>query len=260
MRTALNRAEREGISFHLYEGGSVPPDVREQIFEISQAWLRDKRLPEMSFTLGHVDDIDDPHVLVTAALDREGRVQAFADWLPIYARDGSALDLMRRRPDAPNGIMEFMIGSALLACKQEGHQVVSLGAVPLANLNRDADESLVQYVLGVVYRRFDTLYHFQPLFAFKQKFQPEWHGTFLVYQHHGQLPRIALAVLRAHLPDLTLGTVAELLGAAAAQRLAGAAKHSRDRARPDQSQPWGDAQAGLMGEPQSYQDPGATSR
>jgi phosphatidylglycerol lysyltransferase len=229
VRTALNRAAREGIDFHLYEGGSLPPDVRAQIFEISRAWLDDKRLPEMSFTLGDVDDIDDPSVLVSVAQDCEGRVLAFADWLPIYARAGWAIDLMRRRPDAPNGVMEFMIGSALLALKERGHQMASLGAVPLANLNRDVDESLVQQILGVVYRRFDTFYHFQSLFGFKQKFQPEWRGTFLVYQRDSQLPRIGLAVLRAHLPGLTPGTIMELLGATAAERLLRVAKHGRDR-------------------------------
>lgn len=219
VRTALNRAEREGIRFQIYEGGTLPPAVREQIFSISTEWLRGKQLPEMEFTLGKVDDIDDPNVYVTVALDERGRVHAFANWLPMYAANGWVIDLMRRRSDAFGGVMEFLIASSLLAFKDQGAAVASLSAAPLADVERDGDESVIAHVLEVMYQRFDRLYHFQSLFAFKRKFQPQWQGVYLVYASQADLPRIALAVLRAHLPDLGPGRLAQMLDTAVARRL-----------------------------------------
>ncbi len=218
-RTALNRATREGITFQMYEGGNVPEEVREQIFAISEQWVGGKGLPEMSFTLGTASDIDDPNLYVTVALDAEGRVHAFSDWLPMYAIDGWVIDLMRRRADAFNGAMEFLIVSSLLAFKERGHRVASLSLAPLANVSPDEDESLIQRLLGVIYERFNTYYHFQSLFSFKKKFQPQWQAAYLIYEDHADLPRIGLALVRVHLPGLNPLSVAELLGSSLAQRI-----------------------------------------
>jgi lysylphosphatidylglycerol synthetase-like protein (DUF2156 family) len=219
VRSALNRARREGVTFHLYAGGEAPPPVRAQLVEISAAWLKAKDLPAMGFTLGTVEDVDDPNVVVAVALDRTGQVHGFLDWLPMYAARGWVIDLMRRRADAMPGIMEFLIGSSLLAFKEQGYAVVSLAAAPLANAGAEEDGSPLARVLAFIAERFDQFYHFQSLFAFKRKFQPQWEGVYLIYRGNAELPRIALAILRAHMPELGPRLVAELLGARVVERL-----------------------------------------
>jgi phosphatidylglycerol lysyltransferase len=220
IRTAINRAAREGVAFRLYDGGSVPAEIRAQLFAISDEWLAAKDLPSMGFTLGTVADVDDPNVQVAVAIDREGRVQGFLDWLPMYAARGWVIDLMRRRSDAFPGVMEFLIGSSLLAFKEQGYQVASLAAAPLADQER-GDGPPLQRALRVVFDHFDTFYNFQTLFAFKKKFQPRWQGVYLVYRSHGELPRIAVAILRAHMPELGPRLVAEIVGGGVVERLVG---------------------------------------
>jgi len=219
VRTALNRAAREGISFQLYEGGAVPSAIREQLIAISAAWLRGQALPELGFTLGKTTDIDDPNVYVAVAADSAGSVQGFVDWLPLYAARGWVIDLMRRRPDACAGVMEFLIGSSLLAFKERGDQVASLAAAPLAHLGRDQEESALARGLGFVYAHFDRFYHFQSLFAFKKKFQPQWQDVYLVYRSHAELPRITLAILHAQMPTLGPRLIGEIIGATIAEPL-----------------------------------------
>jgi len=219
IRTAINRAKRLGIGFEMYEGGTVPEKIRDQLFSISQEWTSQMKLPEMGFTLGRTQDIDDPNINVAVAVDGSGRVDAFVDWLPIYARHGWVIDLMRRRPESMTGVMDFLIGMSLLAFKERGYKMASLSVAPLANLDREENASVLQRVVNRVYEHFDAYYSFKSLFAFKGKFQPSWEPVYIVYPDPFRLPAISLALLRAYLPDMDAMRVAEFVGSAISKTL-----------------------------------------
>ena len=213
MRTALNRARREGVIFTLHEGGSLPAAVAEQLAAIDDQCQRGRALPPMEFTQGRVEDVRDPHVEVAVATDPSGRVLAYVDWLPIPAQNGRVIDLMRRRDDAMSGVMEYVIGMSLLTFQQRGEQVASLATAPLADLDRDRAHSVLPHVLGLVYENAGPYYSFKTLFEFKERFQPRWEPVHLVYRDASELPSAAMAILRAHLPDLDAQDVVRLLGA-----------------------------------------------
>jgi lysylphosphatidylglycerol synthetase-like protein (DUF2156 family) len=202
MRTALNRARKKGITFSLVEGGHVPPALETQLFAINRDWERAQKLPPLEFTLGRIEDVRDPAVEVALAVDASGRVEGFVDWLPMPARKGWVIDLMRRRPDAMSGTMEFLIGMSLLAFQQRGDRLASLATAPLADLDRAEDDQLLPKVLGVVYSRFQTYYNFQSLFDFKDRFQPRWQPVYLAYPDPAVLPAALIAILRAYLPRM----------------------------------------------------------
>lgn len=219
MRSALNRAKRDGISFELYEGGSVPPEIEEQLFAISAEWQEAQKLPPMEFTLGRTEDVRDPQIDVGVAFDATGRVHAFVDWLPVPAQRGWVIDLMRRRHDAMSNVMEFLIGMSLLVFQQRGDRFASLAAAPLADLDREDDERLLPRVLGAIYENFGTFYDFKSLFDFKERFRPRWEPVYLAYRDEAQLPAIAMAIVRAHLPNLDAAGLARILGANLVERL-----------------------------------------
>jgi len=76
VRSALNRAERDGISFQLVTLSEQDSSVLNQVQHMSQDWLDDKGLPEMGFTLGGVAEALDPAVRV--ALPSIGPVTSMA--------------------------------------------------------------------------------------------------------------------------------------------------------------------------------------
>jgi phosphatidylglycerol lysyltransferase len=213
-RTSLHRAAREGMTFQVFEGGSVPSGMRTQMEDIAHAWQQEKKLPPMGFTLGRTEDLDDPNVYVAAAVDAQGRVHAFVDWLPVPATRGWVIDLMRRRDESMNGVMEFLIASSLLFFKARGDREASLGTAPLADLAPGERDSLFEKVMGIVYEHGGALYQFRTLFEYKAKFQPEWRGAYLVYERSGDLPRVLLALMRAYFPDLSPKVLGEMIGAA----------------------------------------------
>ncbi len=220
VRTALNRASRDGIRFQMLGGGGIPPDLRRQMDEIEGEWMGAKGLPRIGFTLGRIEDVDDPDVEVAIATGPDGVVHAFADWLPIYARNAWVIDLMRRRRSAMPGAMEFLIASSLLTLKDRGYDAAGLGVAPLADIDRDEDAPVLLRVLGRIYERADTYYHFKSLFAFKSKFKPSWEPVYLAHRDLAGVPGTTMAILRAYIPGLDAPMMARFLGDALARKAA----------------------------------------
>ena len=151
VRTAINKAKRDGVTDVQSTFLEASLDVREQIEDISEEWAQLKALPEMKFTLGGVEELRDPRVRLLYAIDADGRVLGVTSWLPTW-RDGRivgwTLDFMRHRTDSPNGIMEFLIARMAERLRDEGladpeHAVefMSLSAAPLAGMNPERDNA-----------------------------------------------------------------------------------------------------------------------
>jgi lysylphosphatidylglycerol synthetase-like protein (DUF2156 family) len=207
IRTALNKAEREGMTFRLTRLADEPWGVRQQLRAISEGWVGDKELPEMRFTLGTLQEADDPEVRLALALSPQGDVDGFLSWLPVFGPGGEhhgwTLDLMRRRDDGFGAVMEYLIGSSARAFAEEGAQILSLSGAPLAH-HAGEDEGRIAHLLGQLSAILEPVYGFSSLHRFKQKFNPRSEPIYLLYRDEGDLTRIGAALTRAFLPDATL--------------------------------------------------------
>jgi lysylphosphatidylglycerol synthetase-like protein (DUF2156 family) len=206
VRSALNKAKREAITFRLVRLADEPFALRAQVHAISEQWVGDKGLPEMGFTLGGVDEALDPAVAVGVAVDATGSVHGVTSWLPVYAGggrvDGWTLDVMRRRDDGFRSVMEFMIASACLAFQKDGAAFVSLSGAPLARSAQSAEElDRTDRLLEKLGATLEPLYGFRSLHAFKAKFAPRYEPIHLAFRDEADLPRIGVALTRAYLPD-----------------------------------------------------------
>ncbi len=230
VRHPLNRAEREGMTAEWTRWRLLSPAMSSQIIDISEQWVADKALPELSFTLGGIDELTDPEVALLLAVDADGRLQAVTSWMPSW-QDGAivgwTLDFMRRRDDAPNGVMEFLIARAALLMKAEGVKVLSLSGAPLTDKPRVKgaavpERRVLSSFLGWLAVVLEPVYGFASLFRFKSKFNPAYRTLYMAYHDPVSLPAIGSAVMRAYLPDASAREYVTLLrsllaGAAAAQ-------------------------------------------
>lgn len=207
VRTALNRAKRDGIGFRTVVLADEPPAVLAQVRAISEEWVGNKGLPEMGFTLGGVDEALDRDVRVGLAVDGEGGVHGVTSWLPVYAPGGVVrgwtLDVMRRRADGFRPVMEFMIASACLEFAADGHEFVSLSGAPLARADGSAGTDRADRLLDGLGGALEPFYGFRSLHAFKAKFAPRYEPVYLCFRDEADLPRIGIALTRAYLPDAT---------------------------------------------------------
>ncbi len=221
VRTALNHATRHGISVEMGRLDELPERVRLQVAEISSGWTTARRLPELGFTLGGLDEAADPEVVVSVAVDPEGVVHGVTSWLPSHRPsdgtvEGWTLDVMRRREgsDAFRPVMELLIATSLLRFRDEGCAWASLSASPLAASGRVDDVSgsaaRLEFAVQRLATRLEPFYGFRSLHAFKAKFSPRLEPLYLVYPVDVALPRIMVALARAYLPEARLRDLAAL--------------------------------------------------
>lgn len=216
VRTALNKAKKEGITAEWWNYQSAPLALTDQVRAISEEWVADKGMPEMGFTLGGLAELDDPAVRCLIAVDEQRTVHGVTSWLPVYAGSGAVegwtLDFMRRRNGGFRGVVEFLIASAALGAQEEGAKFLSLSGAPLARLDRGDDPlgarqnvDPLQKLLDSAGKALEPVYGFRSLFAFKAKFQPRYEPLYMAYPDPAALPAIGNAIGRAYLPHMTAG-------------------------------------------------------
>jgi phosphatidylglycerol lysyltransferase len=215
VRTALNRARKLGISASWGRYSEFPLGVRAQVSEVSEEWAAQKKIPEMGFTLGGLDELDDADVLCCVAVDEAGFVYGVTSWLPVYENGvvvSWTLDFMRRRGDMFPGVMEFLIASAIQHLRGSV-EVISLSGSPLARENGEIEQQAegLAGILDVVGQALEPVYGFRSLASFKSRFQPEYRTLYMYYQDPLHLPAMGRALSRAYLPGLSVRHSARLL-------------------------------------------------
>ncbi|MFZ2174502.1 MAG: DUF2156 domain-containing protein [Rhodococcus sp. (in: high G+C Gram-positive bacteria)] len=221
IRTALNRAKKSGVTAEWVSFPTAPHSMRDQITAISEEWVADKGMPEMGFTLGGLEEVDDPEVRCLVAVDEDCTVHGVTSWLPVYREGrvvGWTLDFMRRRSDGFRPTMEFLIASAASKLEEEGAEFVSLSGAPLAKVEEPDSaagepeqsesmtlSSVMDSVLDLLGRTLEPVYGFRSLLAFKSKFQPRYVPMYMTFPDPAALPSIGNAIGRAYLPTMSLG-------------------------------------------------------
>ncbi|GAW41982.1 Phosphatidylglycerol lysyltransferase [Brevundimonas sp. SH203] len=190
LRTAVNRAEREGATFEILPPGSAGP-IADELKSVSDAWLDMHEGDEKAFSLGRFDVayLD----LTPLAVVREGgRIVAFANLLT--APDEAAVDLMRHHPDAPHGVMDYLFIRCAQWAKDQGLASFDLGMAPLAGLEDRRIAPVFARVGALVFDEGGALYGFQGLRSYKAKFAPDWRSRFIAAPVSTPLPLALLDV------------------------------------------------------------------
>ncbi|MDM7888249.1 DUF2156 domain-containing protein [Curtobacterium sp. RHCJP20] len=203
LRTASNRADREGVRDEWTTFDALDPDRRAQVEAVCSRWAADRRLPEMGFTLGGLRELDDPEVRLVLAVTADGRVDAVTSWLPVHehgALVGYTLDVMRRGDDGMPGVMEFLIARTALRAREAGLRTISLSGTPLA-VHAGAGP-LVTRGSRLLARVLEPVYGFRSLQRFKEKFGARHEPLWLVVPSALQVPRVGRALAGAYVPGL----------------------------------------------------------
>ncbi|PRZ40773.1 lysylphosphatidylglycerol synthetase-like protein (DUF2156 family) [Antricoccus suffuscus] len=234
VRTAMNRAHREGISFSLAPLRSQPRAIVDQVRNLSDQWVAEKELPEMGFTLGGIEEAEDPATRVALAIGPGGMVHAVVSWLPIYGSRGAVrgwtLDVMRRTNDGFALAVDFLISSSMLQFQREGAQLVSLSGAPLVGAGVGSGP-LVKKVFDLLGAALEPAYGFRSLHAYKRKFQPRYEPMYLIFRDVADLPRIGIALTRAYLPDAGIADLVRLRRATSHVGPRSSVRESRPHAR-----------------------------
>ena len=187
-RHVLRTIEKQGCSFDVVPTEAVPA-VLPVLNEISDAWLADKKTGEKGFSLGFFKP-DYIERFPAAVVRRGSDILAFATIWPGGGREELSIDLMRHRPEAPHGTMDFLFVHLMLWGKEAGYQWFNLGMAPFSGFDEGPEGPLWNRLASLLYRHGEYFYNFQGLRRYKEKFGPEWSPRYLAVPSGLALPRI----------------------------------------------------------------------
>ena len=176
-----NRFEKEGWTLTRYLPPH-PPELLNEVEAISTEWLSLPGRRERIFTLGlfRRDYIGGTPLFVMR--DASGQALAFANEIPAYPAGTATIDLMRHRVEIPNGTMDYLFMGLLLRLKDEGYSYFDLGLAPFAGVGDRPGATLKERTLHELFEHLNRFFSYKGLRHYKEKFQPEWVDSYIVYQ------------------------------------------------------------------------------
>ncbi|MDQ1145471.1 phosphatidylglycerol lysyltransferase [Bacillus sp. SORGH_AS 510] len=188
LRTLKNKLNRESYEFELIK----PPFSAcfiEELREVSNEWLQGRK--EKGFSLGFFDEEYLNKAPIAIVRDEEKKILGFMSIMYVYDNKQTiSVDLMRFRPDAPAGIIDFLFLSLIDWSKEEGYGRFNMGMAPLANVGLSRFAFLSEKIAAQLFLHGHFIYHFQGLRQFKQKYTNIWEPKYLAYRRKSSLPFI----------------------------------------------------------------------
>jgi lysyl-tRNA synthetase class 2 len=132
--------------------------------------------------------------VVVIARDADGAARGFLHLVPTYGRRAMSLSFMRRDPETPNGLMEFLVARGIELLRERGIEEVSLNFAAFARVMH-SPRGRAERVAGRILSLANPFFQIESLYRFNAKFFPRWEPRYLVYEGALGLPRAALAVM-----------------------------------------------------------------
>jgi lysyl-tRNA synthetase class 2 len=125
VRQAVHRLERDGYTTRVRRHRDIPDDQMAEVIADADRWRDTDNERGFSMALGRLGDPLDGDCVLTEVFDAEGARRGLLSFSP-WGRRGISLDLMRRSPDAENGVMETMVTATVNAGPLIGADRLSL--------------------------------------------------------------------------------------------------------------------------------------
>ncbi len=199
VRQAIARAQRAGLTVTLHRVCDLSVEDKNELRARAIEWRDGSIERGFAMALGRFGQARDDEGTVVIARDGAGVVAGFLSFVP-WGDDALSLDLMRRHPDAVNGIVELMVSTLMADAAQVGVSKVSLNFSAFRSVFARGE----RLGAGPMLRAWRTILlwasrfaQIEALYRSNVKYRPEWVPRYLVYGDVTDLPRVATAVLRA---------------------------------------------------------------
>jgi phosphatidylglycerol lysyltransferase len=186
-RHTLRKLEKESCRFEILPPAAVA-DCMTVLRAISDQWLSGKNSQEKGFSLGFFSENYLRRYPAAVAYQND-RMMAFANLWQGAGKEEISIDLMRYRPDAPDGIMEYIFLQIMLWAKGEGYRWFNLGMAPLSGLEARTLSPVWRKLGSFVFRHGEHFYNFEGLRQYKEKFDPIWSPKYLACPGGISIPR-----------------------------------------------------------------------
>lgn len=196
VRQSVSRLSKAGYSSQLTTLAEIDAETLGQMQRVLEVGRIGKDERGFSMSMDGVDCPNQQDTLFVLARDGEGTLRGVLHFVPCYGRSAMSLSIMRRDPSTPNGLMEFLVVSAIEHMRERGIEELSLNFAALTKCIREP-ENLFERVLGRSASALDRYLQVESLYRFNVKFNPRWEPRYLVYEGRLGLVRAAVAAMWA---------------------------------------------------------------
>ncbi|MFB7877183.1 bifunctional lysylphosphatidylglycerol synthetase/lysine--tRNA ligase LysX [Nocardia sp. NPDC056064] len=195
VRQAANRLRKQGYEVRIRRWRDIPAEEYPEIVGRADAWRDTETERGFSMALGRLGDPLDGDCLLVEARDGDERVRGMLSFVP-WGRSGVSLELMRRDPSSPNGVMELMISQLALTADQYSVTRISLNFAVFRSVFEEGGRIGAGPILRAwrgVLLFFSRWWQLEALYRSNVKYQPRWVPRFFLFEESRQLPRVATA-------------------------------------------------------------------
>jgi lysyl-tRNA synthetase class 2 len=196
IRQSVSRLSKAGYSAEVHRVSDLSTDTAREVEVVLERGR--EGAPERGFSMA-MDTIDGPHrdeTVVVLARDGEGAIRGVLHFVPCYGRDAASLSFMRRDPDTPNGLTEFLVVKAAGLLRERGVREMSLNFAAFARWIH-SPSGPVERALGKLIALGNPFFQIESLYRFNAKFFPRWEPRYLVYDGRLGLARAGVAAMWA---------------------------------------------------------------
>lgn len=202
VQRAVAKLTRLGYTLRIRRQSEIPAEELTRLAEFADEWRDGETERGFSMALGRMGDPADARCLHVEVLFPTRDAQhppttagllSFVPW----GANGISLDVMRRHPDAENGVNEFMIAGLMREAGDLGIGAASLNFAVF----RTAFEQGKELGAGPIKKLWRNILLFasrfwqlESLYRSNEKYRPEWVPRMLCYPDGSELARIGLAV------------------------------------------------------------------
>lgn len=205
VRQAARRLESEGYEVRIQQHRNLSAEKMQEIIADIDSWRHGETERGFSMALNRLGDPADGRSTLVTAHDPQGTIVGILSFVP-WGRRGISLDIMRRSPQAPNGVVEFMVAQLMEQASEVGIKEVSLNFAMFRKTFVEADHfgaspwtRAASSTLGFL----DRYLQLERLYRFNQKFDPFWQPRYLAAESIVTLPSVAIAsgIAEGFLPE-----------------------------------------------------------
>lgn len=196
VRQSVTRLTKAGFTAELHEVGALDPATLDEIELVLERGR--EGAPERGFSMA-MDSIRGrrcSETLVVLARDEAGTIRGVLHFVPVFGRPTVSLSFMRRDPDTPNGLTEFLVANAVGLLRERGLAEMSLNFAAFAKWMH-SPEKRHERILGRLVALGNPFFQIESLYRFNAKFFPRWEPRYLVYEGTFGLPRAGIAAMWA---------------------------------------------------------------
>ncbi len=195
VRQAVNRLRKQGITVRIRRHKDIPADEMKAVIERAEKWRDTENERGFSMALDRLGDSLDGECLLAECVDADDNVLGMLSLVP-WGRTGASLDLMRRDPKGPNGVMELLVSELALNSEHYGVTKVSLNFAVFRSVFEEGERIGAGPVLRMwrgILLFFSKWTQLEALYRSNVKYGPEWVPRYICFEDNRQLPKVGIA-------------------------------------------------------------------